>query len=467
MAEAHHHRHRDDDRSSSGYCTTIGCKGIRRAAPADAEVLAPLTLLDRDRAWLECRRERGLYPAWKFSLTCLDRVARRAGAAARGTRETPMPPSIRAALRIPFGLGDWGRGNRRVGRRRGGQARTNRAVVAFTLGGDLTANASGGLRTSVLQKVELGLPNSGRFSGLSLGCKFYPRCTPVLDWALGSLKFRLDRTGASIGYGASTQPVYIAGGFGLISSGLTATLVPGAGAECVHALSVSLQEPRIRAPAQRPSRPMTDHLARGAEGGPKPPSKEIAIVGGHWIDPGCDTGAPGEREVNLHIANRLTSKLSSRGWVVWRPENNEEKGEYTWAQYLDWVGDKTVRGVPVIEIHGQGKVGKVPALGVIGDHKAPLNAALGRDFGLFPMDFRLRGVSRHGGAIVEAFDTDDFREMTPIQRYVAAEKVSQVIADHVCSVAGGAEGSLQGCSPTGCPNDQDFLQAREIKAKTY
>ena len=77
-------------------------------------------------------------------------------------------------------------------------------------------------------------------------------------------------------------------------------------------------------------------------------------------------------------------------------------------------------------------------------------------------------MSRHGGAIVEAFDTDDFREMTPIQRYVAAEKVSQVIADHVCSsVAGGAEGRLQGCSPTGCPNDQDFLQAREIKAKTY
>ena len=84
---------------------------------------------------------------------------------------------------------------------------------------------------------------------------------------------------------------------------------------------------------------------------------------------------------------------------------------------------------------------------MIGDHKAPLNAALGRDFGLFPMDFRLRGVSRHGGAIVEAFDTDDFREMTPIQRYVAAERVSQVIADHVCSVAGGGRGRPPGVQP--------------------
>ena len=78
------------------------------------------------------------------------------------------------------------------------------------------------------------------------------------------------------------------------------------------------------------------------------------MVGGHWIDPGPDTGAPGERALNLAIADAVTRKLSRKGWVVWRPDRNAKEG--SWQDYLDWVGRQTVRGVPVVEIHGQGKL---------------------------------------------------------------------------------------------------------------
>lgn len=94
-------------------------------------------------------------------------------------------------------------------------------------------------------------------------------------------------------------------------------------------------------------------LFRGTKAGfsPRP---EAAVVGGHWIDPGPDTGAPGERELNLAIADAVTRKLSRKGWVVWRPDRNAKEG--SWQDYLDWVGRQTVRGVPVVEIHGQGKL---------------------------------------------------------------------------------------------------------------
>ena len=148
---------------------------------------------------------------------------------------------------------------------------------------------------------------------------------------------------------------------------------------------------------------------KGKENGRRMISKEVAIVAGHWIDAGVDTGAPGEKETNLYIANRVTSKLASKGWLVWRPDNNKE--EYTWQEYLEWVGEQTLRKIPVVEIHGQGRIGNIPAIGVIGERGSPLNVKLGKHFSFFPMDYKVRGVPRHGGTILEAYDTDKFRQV--------------------------------------------------------
>uniref|UniRef100_A0A7S2Z485 Uncharacterized protein n=1 Tax=Chloropicon laureae TaxID=464258 RepID=A0A7S2Z485_9CHLO len=129
------------------------------------------------------------------------------------------------------------------------------------------------------------------------------------------------------------------------------------------------------------------------------------------------------------------------------------------------------------------RIGSVSALGLIGDARAPLNAVLGKAFGFFPTEYRLRGVPRHGGAIVEAYDTDQFRKMSPLQRHEAAEAVSAAIADGICRwynrdrAASGNSGKdgrhwassevLAGCSATGCPVDESYVQRNGIRAKTY
>lgn len=40
-----------------------------------------------------------------------------------------------------------------------------------------------------------------------------------------------------------------------------------------------------------------------------PNNDVIAVVAGHWIDPWDEPGAPGEREFNMEIANRLERRL--------------------------------------------------------------------------------------------------------------------------------------------------------------
>ena len=300
------------------------------------------------------------------------------------------------------------------------------------------------------------------------------------------------------------KPRLVHRGFGLMSSGISATTYaqadsrmstskphpkrPPSSHQLHHEVSLTFQQARLVSPSRHhlkvaSSSPMPPRErerererasgAAGAHATSASTRKEVALVGGHWIDPGKDTGAPGEREMNMHIANRVTSKLASEGWIVWRPENNT--AGYTWDQYLDWVGDQTTRNVPVIEIHGQGRIGNVPALGVIGDRNAPLNRVFGKWFGFFPMDYTLRGVPRHGGTILEAFDTDRFRGLNPLERYKAAEAVSETIASRIRQFQLAEEtnsnrsssGVLAGCSCTGCPVDKRYLEKRGLEAKSY
>lgn len=48
--------------------------------------------------------------------------------------------------------------------------------------------------------------------------------------------------------------------------------------------------------------------------------KAIILVAGHWINPGSSLGAPGEREVNMEIANLMQPILERCGWKVRRPD---------------------------------------------------------------------------------------------------------------------------------------------------
>lgn len=52
------------------------------------------------------------------------------------------------------------------------------------------------------------------------------------------------------------------------------------------------------------------------------------------------------------LANDVEARLTARGWVVLRPELTARGLE--WEDYLRWVARQSRRGVPVLELHGQG-----------------------------------------------------------------------------------------------------------------
>ncbi|CAI7836900.1 unnamed protein product, partial [Closterium sp. NIES-54] len=107
------------------------------------------------------------------------------------------------------------------------------------------------------------------------------------------------------------------------------------------------------------------------------------------------------------VADALERQLRSTGWDVLRPDRDAPNLQ--WEQYLNWVSKQTMRGVPVIEIHGQGSNADYRGfvLGVIGDKNTPLNKELARKFGHFAMDWRELAVPRRGGTIVESFNSDE------------------------------------------------------------
>ncbi|CAI5949957.1 unnamed protein product [Closterium sp. NIES-64] len=157
-------------------------------------------------------------------------------------------------------------------------------------------------------------------------------------------------------------------------------------------------------------------------------SDVISVVPGHWIDPGFEPGAPGEREFNLEVADALERQLRSTGWDVLRPDRDAPNLQ--WEQYLNWVSKQTMRGVPVIEIHGQGSNADYRGfvLGVIGDKDTPLNKELARKFGHFAMDWRELAVPRRGGTIVESFNSDEVLQMAPWHRQWAVSRLANRIA---------------------------------------
>jgi hypothetical protein len=153
----------------------------------------------------------------------------------------------------------------------------------------------------------------------------------------------------------------------------------------------------------------------------------ISVIPGHWIDPGNETGAPGEPEFNMDVANVLERQLMRNGWKVLRPER--EAPELTWEEYLNWVSKQTSQGIPVLEIHGQGSDANNRGIvvGVIGDASAPLNRELAEEFGYYKMNWRDLGVPKRGGAILESFNADEVLQMAPWHRKWSVRRIANRI----------------------------------------
>mmetsp|Transcript_4875 Transcript_4875/g.31202 ORF Transcript_4875/g.31202 Transcript_4875/m.31202 type:complete len:546 (-) Transcript_4875:1501-3138(-) len=186
--------------------------------------------------------------------------------------------------------------------------------------------------------------------------------------------------------------------------------------------------------------------------------KVVALVPGHYIDPGYDTGAPGEREQGRRVADKASWMLKQCGWQVLRPD--QDLHHYSWLEYNHWVNRRTLEGIPIVEIHGQGRSSRIQGqlTGVIGQRDAPLNNELASSFGFFPMNWRHLRVARNGGTVLEAFNTDKLKRMTFRQQVQAAHNLAALIASSIVRSEEASTASKQnaveaGCSLTGCPRE--------------
>lgn len=186
--------------------------------------------------------------------------------------------------------------------------------------------------------------------------------------------------------------------------------------------------------------------------------KVVAVVPGHYIDPGYDTGAPGEREQGKRIADKAAWMLKNCGWQVLRPDRDLH--HYSWLEYNHWVNHRTQEGIPVIEIHGQGQCNGIRGqlTGVIGQENTLLNKELASSFGFFPMNWRHLRVARNGGTVLEAFNTDKLKHMSFHRRVQAAHNLAALIASSIVRSEEISTTARQnvvqvGCSLTGCPRE--------------
>mmetsp|Transcript_4441 Transcript_4441/g.15876 ORF Transcript_4441/g.15876 Transcript_4441/m.15876 type:complete len:502 (-) Transcript_4441:183-1688(-) len=193
-----------------------------------------------------------------------------------------------------------------------------------------------------------------------------------------------------------------------------------------------------------------------------PNNDVIAVVAGHWIDPWDEPGAPGEREFNMEIANRLERRLKTSGWRVLRPERDAPS--LRWEDYLQWVGFQSRRGVPVVEIHGQGETADLQGqvTGVLGTRLSPLNQELAQEFGFFPMDWRELALPRKGGVIVEAFNADEVNSLSREEKGLYADDLSYRIGECI-----NRSGLNPSCPTSFCETAQDPNPAARILARGW
>ena len=198
-----------------------------------------------------------------------------------------------------------------------------------------------------------------------------------------------------------------------------------------------------------------DDLPQGGSG--LDPARTVAIVPGHWIDPGFDgeEGPPGERALNLVIANRAHALLGDDGWTVLRPDLAVPP--LAREQYVAWVKTQSSAGVAVLEVHGRSGTDedelssgvKHTRTGVISQDDSVLGAELAKSFGTAQDGtWRELAVPRCGGAVLESFDSSTLEAMDAAERSETVDGIARDIAAAVSATA--AVTPPEGCSVSGC-----------------
>ena len=184
----------------------------------------------------------------------------------------------------------------------------------------------------------------------------------------------------------------------------------------------------------------------------------MVVVPGRWIDPGEDAGAPGERALNLVIANRAHAVLGDGGWTVLRPDLASPP--LAREQYADFVRAQTLAGVPVLEIHGAAGDGRGDegrgVTGVIAQDDSALGAELSKTFGAGssgPASRRDLELINQGAVAVESFDAAELEAMDPVARSARVDAIARDIASAVGATGDAA--TPEGCSASGCPRRLD------------
>ena len=192
--------------------------------------------------------------------------------------------------------------------------------------------------------------------------------------------------------------------------------------------------------------------------GSQPHIRTVALVPGRWIDPGEDAGAPGERALNLVIANRAHVMLGDGGWTVLRPDLASPP--LAREQYADFVRAQTLAGVPVLEIHGAAGDGRGDegrgVTGVIAQDDSALGAELSKTFGAGPSVTASRRdleLINQGAVAVESFDAAELEAMDPVARSARVDAIARDIASAVGAIGDAAP--PEGCSASGCPRRRD------------
>lgn len=199
---------------------------------------------------------------------------------------------------------------------------------------------------------------------------------------------------------------------------------------------------------EEPARPPTARDRRLGAG-----DSDLVLAAGHYIDAGVYVGAPGEKETNMRVVNLVDAELRRRGWKVSRPDLTKQ--DLSWLAYQNWMAQRTRAGVPIVEIHGQGKAARpgLPVVGVVGSAEAPLTAPLGDMFGQMPNDPRELAVPRNGGALVEAYDTDHMWSLSGREKSLEVQRLGlglvRVLHRHLWKDSK-APTARTGCSSTGC-----------------
>ena len=213
------------------------------------------------------------------------------------------------------------------------------------------------------------------------------------------------------------------------------------------------------------------------------PRRAVAVVPGRWIDPGEEAGAPGERVLNLVIANRAHAILGADGWTVLRPDLASPP--LARERYEEFVRAQTVAGVPVLEIHGAGTHGGgdgganrhgmiggghpgdggdgggprrgPPVAGVIAQDASALGSELSKTFGTIPsgtVSWRDLAAIRGGAVAVESFDAAELEAMDPVARSARVDAIARDLASAIGATGDGPQ-PPEGCSASGCPRRRD------------